>query len=759
MLLIRDGLVSRAELEAALAEQGDGRDRRVSGQRLGEALVERGVVTTEQVARLVAEQHELPFVDLDESDSIGPVATKLPEELARRCSALPIRVFPDGSLLVAVADPGRLACLDDIRRVLGVRVRWAVASPDAITASIEIAARMTLLQAEASEAELEAMDDDATVAIEALELALPGEPVAREPSPEVADSDRRPVLGSLLLRDGLVTEDELDAALAQQRLSSTRRLGEILVARGALSEADVSRALAEQHELPFVELSDYDIDHAAAALLPIDLLRRHSALPVSYLADGSVLVVVADPTSSIRDEELRASLDVPVQYAVAVAREIETAIASAVEAEPTAVADRPSVALVPAPAESEADAERDEHAESRNGGEPDAAVDLPARIARALALGATAVHFEPRSSGMVISGRVDGVLQELGTLPDGDRVTDELTRLMGVDIAQATRPHRRNAVPISFQQDSVELEAVVLPTTRGPRVTFRVAEEALPCPPLSDLVPDTLQRETIQTALAGCRGLLVFCGTPGSALTATLYAAIQELDAASLSVLTLEDPVVGGLDGVHQIEVDPSAGVTAASGLRAILASDPDVVALGALVDEETTQAAVLGARDTLVLTTLGAPTAATGARRLCELGGNPALVSTALTGIVAQQTLPTSCLECRETYYATVDELFELGLPSEDGGKRLLGRGRGCDECGGSGYRGETSLVEVLPLTDEVRALIAEGSSSAEVECAAGAAGMRTLREQGIALCLEGVTTTAALRSVVERPRRRWQS
>ena len=159
VLLIRDGLVSRAELEAALAEQGDGRDRRVSGQRLGEALVERGVVTTEQVARLVAEQHELPFVDLDESDSIGPVATKLPEELARRCSALPIRVFPDGSLLVAVADPGRLACLDDIRRVLGVRVRWAVAAPDAITASIEIAAQMTLLQAEASEAELEAMDE------------------------------------------------------------------------------------------------------------------------------------------------------------------------------------------------------------------------------------------------------------------------------------------------------------------------------------------------------------------------------------------------------------------------------------------------------------------------------------------------------------------------------------------------------------------------------------------------------------------------
>ena len=168
-----------------------------------------------------------------------------------------------------------------------------------------------------------------------------------------------------------MTEDELDAALAQQRLSNTRRLGEILVARGALSEADVSRALAEQHELPFVELSDYDIDLAAAALLPVDLARRHSALAVSYLPDGSVLVVVADPTSSIRDEELRASLGVPVQYAVAVAREIETAIASTVEAEPPTVADRPPVALVSVPEESDEEPERDDHAGSRDGHEPD----------------------------------------------------------------------------------------------------------------------------------------------------------------------------------------------------------------------------------------------------------------------------------------------------------------------------------------------------------------------------------------------------
>ncbi|MDQ3122857.1 MAG: Flp pilus assembly complex ATPase component TadA, partial [Actinomycetota bacterium] len=735
VLLIRDGLVNRAELEAALAEQGDGRDRRVSGQRLGEALVERGVVTATQVARLVAEQHELPFVDLEESDSYGPLATRLPVELARRCSALPIRLFPDGSLLVAVADPGRLACLDDIRRSLGVRVRWAVAAPDTIAAAIEAAEQMTLRLAEINDAETvdaEELDDDRVV-----ELGSPDEPLAHTGSLEIQESERRPVLGSLLLRDGLVTEDELDAALAQQRLSSTRRLGEILVARGALGEDDVSRALAEQHELPFVELSEHDIDPAAAALLPVELVRRHSALPISYLADGSVLVVVADPTSSIHDEQLRADLGVSVRYAVAAARQIEIAIASAFEAEPPADTERPSVALVPALAES------DEQVEIEAGEDQDPAAGVLASIMQALSLGATAIHFEPRSSGMVISGRIDGNLRELATLPNGDPVTNELGRLVGVDLTHVSRTHQRSAPPISFREDSVHLQAVVLPTTRGPRVTLRIVDKSSPGPSLSELVPDTSQREAIQNALAGRRGLLVFCGAPESRLTTTLYAALREVDTAELNVLTMEDPVERQLEGIDQIEVDPAAGVTAASGLRAILASDPDVVALGALVDDETTPEAVFGALDTLVLTTLVAPTASAGVRRLTELGGDSALVSGTLTGVVAQQIVRKTCLPCRETYYAAVDELFELDLPEEESGTRLLGRGRGCDECGDSGYQGDTRLVEVLPLTDEVRALIAAGSSAAEVEHAAGAAGMRTFREQGIDLCLEGVITT----------------
>ena len=764
VLLIRDGLVDRTELEAALAEQGDGRDRRVSGQRLGEALVERGVVTSEQVARLVAEQHELPYVDLDESDSIGPVAPRLPEELARRCSALPIRLFPDGSLLVAVADPARLACLDDIRRVLGVRVRWAVAAPDAITASIEIAAQMALLQAEASEAELEAIEE--ADGDRPLEPVLSGDPADPGASPDVADTERRPVLGSLLLRDGLVTEDELEAALAQQRLSSSRRLGEILVARGALTDAHVSRALAEQHELPFVELEQHEIDPAARALLPVELARRHSALPVSYLADGSVLVVVADPTSAIRADELQAELGVPVQYAVAVAAEIESALASTMEVERAAAPAIDLVARDPSSPEDEderpdagvvrpmftlvaASAEQDETAS--------ATAPVHETVEHALSRGASAIHFMPRPSGMVVLARIEGHLRELAVLPYSDRVTNDLGRLVGVDITHSTRPRR--ARPFSFGESATLLQAVVLPTVRGPRVTLRVVEEATTRLSLSDLVADASHCEAIRDALAERQGMLVFCGTAESEPGVTLYAALLELDTAERNVLTIDDPVEDRMEGVDQVELDASTGITSVTGLRAILASDPDVVAVIPPLDDETAPAVVRGALDTLVLTTLVASTSSAGVRRLIDLVGDPAHVGAALTGVVAQQIVRKTCLACRETYYAAADELAQLGLPLEESGRRLLGRGRGCEECGASGYQGQTRLVEVLPLTDDVRALIVSGASSVDIEDAAADAGMRTLREQGIDLCLEGVFTTTALRAAAGRPRRRWQS
>lgn len=763
VLLIRDGLVTRTELEAALAAQNDGRERRVSGQRLGEALVDSGVVTSAQVARLVAEQHELPFVDLDESDSIGPVATRLPEDLARRCSALPIRLFPDGSLLVTVADPGRLACLDDIRRALGVRVRWAVSAPDSIAAAIDVAMEKRLRQ---EEDEVERHTVETVARDPALEPQPPGATVGLNGPHVAADSEPRRVFGSLLLRDGLVTEDELDAALAQQRLSSTRRLGEILVARGALSEALVSRALAEQHELPFIDLRQHEIDPTARSLLAADVARRHAALPISYLPDGSVLLVVADPTSALQDDELRAKLGVAVQYAVAPLAEIEAAIGSGSEVDDppakiemadvesiveekapfVASAEWPPFALVPP--EDTGEESEDENSETEvMRDEGDEAAAALATIRHALFLGASAIHFMPQGTGTVVCARIDGALSELASFADADTVRNELGRLVAMDLDGTTSP-RQGRVLVTSEERTIALRAAVLPTILGTRVTFQVVDDATFRPTLSDLVTDAAQCETIRSALAERRGLLVICGPRGSGRTTTLYAALRELDPSAQNVLTVEDTVEDQIEGIGQTETDIGLGVTPANGLRAILRSDPDVVAVDELVvDDNTARVAVRAALGTLVLATLAAPTASAAIQRLTQSDVAPDSLSAVLTCVVAQQRVRKTCLSCRETYYATVDELVELGLPPEELGRRLLGRGRGCDECGGSGYQRHTYLFEILAPTDDVRALVADRAPAAETERAAVAAGMQTLRENGVRLCLEGVITSVELR------------
>ena len=758
VLLIRDGLVTSEELEGVLARQGDDREHRISSQRLGEALVESGIVTSAQIARLVAEQHELPFVDLDERDSLVPVAVRLPEELARLHTALPVRAFPDGSLLVVVADPTRVDCFDDIRRALGVPVRFAVAAPAAIEAAIEAdMARVPLPENDEDEDEDEggaspAADDSMDLLMDA------GEP--EEPPHAGGESTRRPVLGSLLMRDGLITADELDAALAQQRLSSTRRLGEILVARGILTEMDVSRALAEQHELPFVDLREHVVDVEAAALLPRDVALAHAALPISRLAEGALLVAVADPASARHSDELRFALGVPLQFAVAMLAEIEAAIESLRVAGNGTPAeevggDAPPLLLEasPTPELDAGDGTDDEQEDERRDANEDEKEDeepVPKRqtvtdtIERAFAGGASAIHFTTRPEGIVVLARSDGVLSELETIPhaSADVVRAELAELV-----------RRPLVVLDVGERSVELRSAVLPTLLGDRVTFRRVERTDEPDSFLGLFERTGAGDAMRKALDGGSGLFVVCGPAESGRTTTLYAALAELVADDRAILTIENPVERLVPGADQTEVDLREGVTFASGLRTILHSDPDVVVVGEIVDPETarlaTRAALAGH---LVLTTLDAETASSGVRRLLDLGVEPDVLSEAVTGVVAQQLVRRVCLECRESYYASAAELTELGRPPEEVGRRLLGRGEGCADCSDSGHAGRMSLFEVLPLSEQIRTLVGLGASAREIKEAGIANGMRTLANDAVELCLEGVTTPAEVRGVALR-------
>ncbi|HSF62239.1 MAG TPA: ATPase, T2SS/T4P/T4SS family [Gaiellaceae bacterium] len=928
VLMLRDGLVSKEQLEAILDEQRDSRQQRMSGHRLGEILIDRGLVTPTDVAKLVAEQYELPFTELDTTEIDLRVAHRFTEELARRVSAIPISTRSDGSCVLAIADPATVLFSDELRRVLGPGLQFVVVGPDAMESAIAFVFDRPREPSALSEVPASGELEGTLLELRQEDSASPSAPyqtppVAAHTAPMTHQS---PPLGALLVREGLVTEDELDAALAQQRLSTSWRLGEILVNRGVVTPAGIARVIAEQYELPFVDLANAYVDPAVVSRLPREVARNFPAVPIAECSDGSLQVAIADPTNVYYSDELQGALGTTLTFVVAapdaIDAVIETVYAPA-HAEPHAETDTAVVPLeldrelpaavevdgvdevateigdelsdfahaaavvddvgaevaVPEPeltvdldervvvddapaegpptesdrtdvvqehvvaeyvaalAESEADepilgwlptwttairlvdepslddepettvtgaddlsaallaevAQSDDSLDTHESDDPPETYenvmhrehhdddDAPAEPAPVIALveyvevadelpedepaedseplsavdetselgatastsvvepvdlaveeilplGATAVHFSPSGHEYVVRARVDGSVRELGVVSNDD-LDPLLERL----------------------QSSVPMRVHVMPTTKGDKITLFPLDGTTAPTELAELGLTGDPGAVVHEALARPSGAIVVCGPVGSGTTTTLYAALAVLNTPDRVVATIEDPIARVLDGVDQMEVDVARGVSFVDGLRTLLATDSDAVLVGEIGDRETAEVAFAGAlAGRHVLSALRAPGAAAAIRRLVDLGLEPSRICDALTCVVAQRLVRRVCLDCRETYYATESELAELGQPLEDAGPRLLARGRGCESCDGTGFRGRVGIFEVLSVTDEIRALVADDVSTKKLQRAAVAGGMRTLREEGVRLCLDGVTTSAELQRVL---------
>jgi type IV pilus assembly protein PilB len=548
-----------------------------------------------------------------------------------------------------------------------------------------------------------------------------------------------PALGDLFVREGLVRKEDLEAALVAQR-GSGLRLGEILVEKGLVTRTQVARVLAEQHELPFIELAESDMEIEAATRLPEDLARRYTALPVSLEPDGSLLVAVADPTNVLHSDELRLALGVPLRFGVAAPDAIDAAIAFIHQQVLTLVEEDDDDASVAA---------LGVHDVEGGDVETPAVSQVNKTIQRGLSLGASDIHFTPQPRGLVVRGRVDGVVRELLTIPTSQQsaVTSRLKVMGRLDIAERRAP-QDGRVAVKTGSQTVDLRMAVLPTKFGEKVTLRVLNQAAAPASLSDLAMAPDLEEIVRKAIRQPYGAILTCGPTGSGKTTTLYAALQELNTPDRTIMTIEDPVEYVTSGIDQVEVNVRAGLTFARGLRTILRSDPDTILVGEIRDEETAQIAIRAAMTGhLVLSTLHTQTAAGAIQRLAEMGMEPGLVADTVTCLIAQRLARRNCPDCRESYKPQAEELAVLGRVGARGVE--LARGVGCTACGGTGFRGRVGLFEVLPLTAEIRALASEHASTAEIQKAAVAGGMRTLREDGIRLCLEGVTTADEVRRV----------
>jgi type IV pilus assembly protein PilB len=547
-----------------------------------------------------------------------------------------------------------------------------------------------------------------------------------------------PALGTLLVRDGVITPEQLELALEAKRLAPDLRLGQILIEQGFASRAAVARTLAEQHELEFIDLKPATVSIDAAMMLPEALAKRYNAIPIRILDDNSVLVAVADPTNVMFSDELRLAIGAPLRVCVAAG----DAIAAVIER--TYEHDVGTVETV-----SEAESLVDDATDLDLSHDTPAVIFVNKSIAKGLDIGASDIHFTPQSKRIHVRARVDGVMRELGSISAATSasVTSRLKIMGGLDIAERRAP-QDGRVTIRRNDETVDVRIAVLPTTHGEKVTLRVLSQGEAPSSLAALEMWPRAHDALEKAISKPFGSVVVVGPTGSGKTTTLYACLQQLNDPSLSLVTLEDPVEYRAPGLDQIEINPRAGLTFANGLRTILRSDPDVILVGEIRDEETAHIAFRAAMTGhLVFTSLHAQSAASAVQRLVDMKVDRGIIATSINCFVAQRLVRKLCPDCMTLYTPSPRELEGLNVPPAFA-EMAFHRPVGCPACMDSGYRGRAAIFEVMTMTDEIASLV--GAPTREIEAAAVVSqGMLTLRDDGLRLAIAGITSINEIRRV----------
>lgn len=543
-------------------------------------------------------------------------------------------------------------------------------------------------------------------------------------------------LGAILVSRGVLSAERLRRAFELQS-ETGQRLGEILVGEGWASSVDIALALSEQHHLPFVDVLDEEIDDELAHALPEQLAHRYRAVPVRAVDDDTVLVAVADPGDVHSIDSLRLALKRKIELGVADEHELSVVLRRVY---------RSGLEV-----EGSDDQDFDKHEDREEILTSAAAVPavkyVNAALGQCIEEGASDIHFEPEKEKIIVRARVDGMMREIATIPKRlqSGVISRLKIMASLDIAERRAP-QDGRMFVKVGGNPIDLRVAVLPTTEGEQVVIRVLHRVTQLMGLADLGMSQTAQDDFVRAISQPHGAIVACGPTGSGKTTTLYTALQLLNHPARVLMTIEDPVEYQVDGVRQIEVRPKAGLTFARGLRTILRSDPDVLLVGEIRDEETARIAVQAAMTGhLVLTSLHSQNAASSIERLKDMGIEPSLLSSALNCIVAQRLARRLCLECRRPYTPSAEELEEMEI--EDTLAPTLFEATGCARCARTGYRGRVALYEIMPVRGSLRSLAR--LSTEEIFAAAVQAGMRTLRQDGYRLVLEGVTSVNEVRRV----------
>jgi type IV pilus assembly protein PilB len=536
----------------------------------------------------------------------------------------------------------------------------------------------------------------------------------------------------MLLEEGLLTREQLDQAVSMQTESGLP-LGRVLVDKGLIEEAELVKILARQIGLEYVDLSEVQIDPAAAALVPDYLADRYSAVPIGFSENGKLMVAMADPANVLAIDDLRSVSGYEIMPKVATRSGVEEAIRR-LSSFGSDVADLAELAV--GDIDDGADIEGIEAAVE----EAPVVKLMNTLITRGVNERASDIHIEPGEKDLRIRFRIDGVLSEVMSTPRAiaNAVVSRLKIMADLNIAERRVP-QDGRVSLRVGGKPIDLRVATLPTMYGEKVVLRILDKSDSVAKLTDLgfLPATLER--YESSYTKPYGAILVTGPTGSGKTTTLYSTLAVLNQPSVNIITVEDPVEYRLNGIAQVQVNRKAGLLFSTALKSILRSDPDIVLVGEIRDSETAKIAVEAAlTGHLVMSTLHTNDAASSIGRLIEMGVEPYLVSSALDCVLAQRLARRLCDKCKAAYEPTKDELATLSM---DGGATLY-RAEGCASCANTGYRGRLAINEVMLVSEDVQRMAVDHRPSDEIKAVAVEQGMTTLREDGLEKVRLGLTT-----------------
>lgn len=553
-------------------------------------------------------------------------------------------------------------------------------------------------------------------------------------------------LGDLLISAGAITQEQLDEALQLQK-ETGERLGDTLISNHIITEQQLINVLQLQLGVDFIDLSTVFIPVELAKYVPRAIARKYCAVPVKLYKDD-LYIAINDPLNFPAQEEIKSASRKNVIPMIATKNAIEQAIATLYGNEGAARAIEEM--------KQEAASSTNEASPVRRAAQTEAEAAAPtirfvnSVIERAVTERASDIHLEPQENEMVVRMRIDGTLRKILTVPANlqSTVISRLKIMGGMNISERRIPQDGRAM-VNVKKHEIDLRISSMPTVYGEKMVLRLLDKSqqMITSEALGLVGDDLKK--YQNLLKNNSGVILIVGPTGSGKSTTMCAMLTELSSEETNIMTLEDPVEYNIPGVNQCQINEKAGMTFASGLRAILRQDPDIISVGEIRDGETGTIAIRSAiTGHLVLSTLHTNDSVSAIDRLCDIGIEPYMISSALRGVVSQRLVRKICPHCKKAYQPDAEERELLGVDKD--ADVTFYRGEGCAECRHTGNSGRTGVFEILTINKKLRSLISTGASYDELFAAAKETDFATMKDSCRRLVLAGeISAEEAARTI----------